>query len=235
MTMMAGAPWLQNPHKRTIRAPVNTMDKSTIVSIYPKFTREIKHTIQPGVFEINAGTLTKPAILVVGPSSWWRELDDEQPLLEIPVSSIQVADSFVKDYSNGLLANNGSEAMPGLFYIQGALTREQVIKDHQLELNRANDIQRIWFKLLVDIADNLWARSNGNPLTISDDMRLAARELNLNEKPWLQDFTMMTLVNCKFCGYMIRPGYPVCSNCHHVIDEKMYKEMNPNLILGDKK
>jgi hypothetical protein len=228
MSTVGAAPWLnQNVHKRTIRAPINPLDKSTIVSIFPKPIREVKHTIQPGVFVIEPGTFDNPAVLVVGPSSWWRELDDEQPLLEIPVSSIQIADSVVKDYANGLLASNMADCMPGLFYLTGEKTSEQVLKDHKVQLARALVCQRTWYKALVDIGDQLWARSNGNPLTISDDMRLAARELNLNEKSWLADFTMMTLVNCKFCGTLLKPGFPVCASCHHVVDEIAYKTMNP--------
>ena len=109
-------------NRRTIRAPVNPMDKSTVVSILPKQIYERKITIQPGVFEIKPGTFENPAILVVGPSSWWREVDIEQPLLEIPVSSIQVADSIVTDYCNGLLACNMDTLMPGLFYLPGEFT-----------------------------------------------------------------------------------------------------------------
>ena len=119
MALVGEFPGLNQMHRRTIRAPVNPMDKSTIVSILPKFISERKATIQPGTFEITPGSFEKPALLVVGPSSWWREIDENQPLLEIPVSSIQVADSVVKDYCNGLLACNMSDMMPGLFYLPG--------------------------------------------------------------------------------------------------------------------
>src|SRR5258708_5829755 len=105
--------------KKTIRATPNPLDKSTIVSIYPKGFREVNPTIQPGVFQLEPGSYDKPAILVVGTSSWWRELDEDQPLLEIPCSSIQVADSVVKDYSLGLLGCQMGTAQPGLFFIPG--------------------------------------------------------------------------------------------------------------------
>src|SRR6187200_2386767 len=96
-------PGINQVNRRTIRAPVNSLDKSTVVSILPKRIYETKITIQPGVFEIAPGSMEHPSVLVVGASSWWREVDVDQPLLEIPVSSIQVADSIVKDYCNGLL------------------------------------------------------------------------------------------------------------------------------------
>lgn len=229
MTSIGSAPW-QNVHRRTIRAPINPLDKSTIISIFPKSIRETKPTIQPGIFEIGPGTYDKPAILVVGPSSWWREIDDEQPLLEIPVSSIQIADSVVRDYANSLLASNGADCAPGLFYIMGPKTVDQIKKENKAELDKALASQRKWYTELVKVGDILWARSNGNPLSISDDMRLAAQELNLKEKPWLVDFTTMTMVNCKFCGTLARPGFPICPSCKHVIDEEAYKRMNPKQV-----
>src|ERR1700682_3034442 len=80
--------------RRLIRTSKNPLDKCTIVSIFPKAIDEVKHTIEPGKFHIAAGTFEEPAILVVGSSSWWKDIDVDQPMLEIPVSSIQIADSI---------------------------------------------------------------------------------------------------------------------------------------------
>ena len=111
-------PGLNQANRRTIRAPVNPLDKSTVISILPKPISERKATIQPGMFELPPGTFENPSILVVGTSSWWREVDENQPLLEIPVSSVQVADSIVRDYCNGLLACDMAEKMPGISTFQ---------------------------------------------------------------------------------------------------------------------
>ena len=117
-------PGMAPSNRRTIRAPVNPLDKSTVVSILPKPISERKATIQPGTFELPPGSFDKPSILVVGPSSWWREVDEGQPLLEIPVASVIIADSIVKDYCNGLLACDMGDRMPGLFYLPGIFTVE---------------------------------------------------------------------------------------------------------------
>src|SRR5215471_19343385 len=203
-------PLMSDLKRRAIKAPVNPLDKSTVVSIFPKYILERKCTIQPGIFEIQPGSYDKPAILVVGPSSWWKEVDDNQPLLEIPHSSIQIADSIVRDYCNGIVACNMGENMPGLFYVPGAkmnpkgevdakATLTWIKEEHKEELEVANTKQRNWFTALVRMADALWSRSNGNPLTISDEMKLAARELNLVNKEWLKDSQVMELVRCKAC------------------------------------
>src|SRR5258706_9506503 len=113
-------------NRQTVRAPVNPLDKSTVVSIYPRAIEETKYTIQPGVFKIPAGSYKEPSTLVVGPSSWWKELDESQPLLEIPVSSITIADSIVRDYCNGILCCNMGDATPGLFFIPGEHTVTQI-------------------------------------------------------------------------------------------------------------
>jgi len=201
--------------RRTIRAEVNPLDKSTVVSIFPKELHEYKPTIMPGDFHIPAGRFENPSVLVVGPSSWWRDIDPDQPLLEITNSSIQVADSIVRDYCNGYIGCDMAESMPGLFYLPGDHSVKKVVTEFKAHLDRAKKRQDNWFRSLVKIADILWARSNGNPITIMDDMRLAARELGL-DKEWIKDFHAAELIRCQACGNMRNPAYPVCAVCKWV-------------------
>lgn len=224
--MAVGAGVIGDWKRRTIRGPVNPLDKSTIVSVYPKEVHELKATIQPGLFHINPGSAQKPELLIVGPSSWWRDVDEEQPLLEIPVSSIQIADSVVKDYCNGIFGCNMEDAMPGLFYVPGAkldaannpdypATLAWIQKDFAGEIKNAIARQIKWYGNLIKTADSLWARSNGNPLAVSDDMRMAAKELGLSStKDWMKDFQMVDMVRCKACGSLKNPEYPICASCH---------------------
>lgn len=218
-------PLLSDIKRRTIRAPVNPLDKSTVVSVFPKHIIERKVTIQPGVFEIQPGTYERPAILVVGPSSWWKDIDENQPLLEIPHSSIQIADSIVRDYCNGLVACDMADNMPGLFFIPGEWTVEKLFKEKQGELELAKRKQKNWYTALVRMADALWSRSAGNPLAVSDDMKMAARDLNLIGKEWLKDSQIMDLVRCQACGALKNPLYPICSNCKAITDKKKAEEL----------
>jgi len=213
-------------NKQAVRAPVNPMDKSTVVSILPKLVNEVKHTIQPGQFTILPGSYEKPAFLVVGSSSWFRDVDENQPLLEIPISSVLIAESIVKDYCNGMLACDMADAMPGLFFVPGVIDYAKLIKEHKSLLDRAVARQKNWFTNLVKLADSLWARSNGNPLAIAFDMKLAARELGLKEKPWLKDFvTIDEMVPCTICGTLRNINFPMCPNCKTILDEKKFKEL----------
>ena len=200
--------------RRIVRAMKNPMDKCTLVSIFPKETEpEKKPTIEPGTFQIPVGTYENPGILVIGGSSWWKDYDPEQPMLEIPVSSISVADSIIKDFCNGLLGCNMGDAMPGFFFAMGEHTVLDIKTNFKMKLAEAKMKQDNWFKVLVRLADSLWARTGGNPLSIMDEMRLAARELNLNDKPWLKDFQVAELVRCNACGNLKNPAYPVCPTC----------------------
>lgn len=218
-------PGLHQMNRRTIRATVNPLDKSTVVSILPKKISERKATIQPGVFEIEAGSYEKPSILVVGTSSWWREVDENQPLLEIPVSSVQIADSIVRDYCNGLLACNMADMMPGLFYLPGEYTVQKVKTEHPALLIKAKENQKRWFLEIIRVADILWSRSNGNPLSISNDARLACKELNITQKPWLGDQQTAELVRCVACGNLRNNQFPICATCKAIADPELAKKL----------
>jgi hypothetical protein len=201
--------------RRTVKQPVNPMDRATIVSIYPRLIEERKYTIEPGLFVIPPGSYEKPAVCVVGPSSWWREIDEEMPLLEIPVSSIQIAESVVRDYSNGLFMYTPEQSAPGLFYTPGEHTSESIKEKFKTQLDKALRLQRKWYENLINAADALWARSQGNPLTISEDSRLAARELGVaGTKDWMKTFVMVSMVRCKACGSLKNPEFPICATCH---------------------
>lgn len=202
--------------RRMIRSQKNPLDKCTIVSIFPKSISERKYTIEPGLFNIPAGSYENPSTLVVGPSSWWKDYDFEQPMLEIPHSSIQIADSVIVDYCSGLLGFIAGEAMPGLFFILGNISQVDIKLKYKEEIEKAKVKQDSWFKILVRIGDSLWARTNGNPLVIADEMRLAAKSLNINDKPWLKDFITVEMKPCPACGNLRNPMYPVCQSCKNI-------------------
>ena len=226
MSVVGEFPGIAQTQRRAIRAQVNPMDKSTVVSILPKQISERKATISPGFFELAPGTFDAPSILVVGTSSWWREIDENQPLLEIPVSSIQIADSIVRDYCNGLLACNLDDMMPGLFYVPGELTVEKLKKDYMPLLVQAQAKQKRWFMELIRIADILWSRSNGNPLAISTDARIACKELNISNKPWLSDMQTAELVRCIACGSLRNANFPICQTCKAIVDVDLAKKLD---------
>lgn len=214
--------------KRRMQIPmeVNPLDKCTIVSAYPKRIKAEKPTIFPSRFEIAAAADNDYELLVVGPSSWWREIDEHMPLQEIPCSSFQVGSAIVNDFINALLGAKGHSQKPAVFLCLGEYNKATIKtykdkvsgKSFDALLKEALIAQKAYFTELVRIADISWARTNGNPLAISDDARLAAEKLGLKDsKAWMGDFKALELVNCKACGSMVNPNYPICATCHHPI------------------
>lgn len=227
MSTVGAFPGLQQMLKMPRKAPVNPMDKASIVSIFPREIKEVKHTIQPGVFIIPPGTKERPSLLVVGPSSWWKELEDEMPPLEIPHSSLQIAHSVVYDWANGLFCCNMSDKMPGIFYVPGEISLGDFKSNKQLvaQIELAYTKQKAWFGELIKQADVVWSRTNGNPLTITEDMKLAAMELGYKDKPWLKDTLQLAMINCPACGALVNPGYPVCGSCKAIINKQKAEEL----------
>lgn len=220
--------------RRTVRAPVNPMDKSTVVSIYPRRIEERKVTIEPGLFVVEPGSVEKPSVLVVGPSSWWKDVDENQPLLEISHSSVVVAESVVRDYCNGLIACDMGENMPGLFFLPGVWDANKLAKEANEDgmkaramLKEAERKQRNWYLALIRMADALWSRSNGNPITIDEHMKLAAQSLGIAAtKDWCKDHVASEMVRCKACGNLRNPQYPVCPTCKAIDDPVRAKELD---------
>lgn len=219
MSPVGHFPGMGSLNRRTIRQPDNPLDRCTIVSIFPVEIDEKKHTIQPGRFIIPPGEYDKPSLLVVGPSSWWKDMEEDQPPMEIINNSIQVASSVVNDFVVALQDYRNDYAMPGLFFIPGEHNVAAVRSIHKSLLDKYRDIQNRWYNELIKSADALWSRSNGNPLAISDLMRLAARSLGQNTKEWLQDFQQTETVRCKACGVLRNPMYPICANCKTNVPE----------------
>src|SRR4029077_4532765 len=140
-------------------------------------------------------------------------------LLEIPVGSIQVAESIIRDYCNGMLGCNMGDSMPCLLFVLGEHTAMEIKLKYKTKLDEVKAKQDNWYRILVRLADSLWSRTSGNPLAIWDEMRLAARSLNLNDKPWLKDYQQAELVRCFACGNMRNESYPICPTCK-TIDPK---------------
>ena len=221
---MAATNVFASSNKRTIRSEPNEHDKATIVSIYPRDIKEVKHTIVPGTFKIPAGTVTKPSITVIDPSSWFRDMGEDMPNIEIPNNAVVVAKSIVQDYCSGMLMAT-KDASPGLFFIAGEWTLEEIKTKYKDAFNKAVIGQNVWFKRLVDLADAGWAQTNGNPKAISDLMRMAATELGVGDKDWMKSSIVASMIKCAACGNLRNPDFPICGSCNRIIDVEKAKKL----------
>jgi hypothetical protein len=207
------------------KAPYDADDKATIVSIYPVKIIERKPGLFPGVFTVEPGYANAPSILVVGPSHWELPLYQDNRAVEMTVSAIRVARSIVDDYTKSVFAY-ANDSMPGLFALKDAHTADDILKNYQKDILEAAKKQKSWYEKIIKSADVMWARTDGNPLAIPNDARLAAEQLGLADgKAWMQDFKTLQMVDCPACGSPRKGNFPVCSNCRTILDPKKYKEM----------
>lgn len=204
--------------ERVERMPINPLDKSTVVSIFPDVIERVIPTIQPSNYRIEAGSYEHPAVLVVESASWWRRAVD-MPSTEIPTGSMQVARSLSEDYIRAMIETEFEHAEPGLFWVAGSFTSPEIGIKFKARLEIARERQKNWFMNLVKRADIDWTRTQGNPLCISTLSKMAAEQLNLKDKPWMKDFSTIQMVNCPACGVLKNPVYPICANCRTNIDE----------------
>lgn len=214
--MIGSFPNMRELSRRTVRGPVNPIDKSTLVSIYPKPIHFKNVTLSPGRWYLAAGSAENPSVLTIGPSSWFRDVGLDEPLIEIVQSSVQIAESLCKDYMNGIFACNMVDAMPGLFFVPGKMLQETIRKDFADLLSTAIKHQDNYYRTLIKYGDALWARSNGNPLAINDEMRMAAKALGAQDKEWMKDFSSTGMVRCFACGDFKSPDFPICKSCHSI-------------------
>lgn len=198
--------------KQKIRALINPLDKATIVSVFPLPITDVKHTIFPGKFVIPAGSYENPSRLVISPSSWWKEEVDSKPDIEVPISAVAIANSVIVDSCLSMIETR-LDSMPGVFFIPGEIELSEIKSKYKGELEKAKTKQKAWFTQLVRIADGLWANSNGNPLVIANEMRVAALDLGLLDKPWYRDVQMTEMIKCPMCGALKHPDYPRCQQC----------------------
>lgn len=232
---VGAAPWEVLHNKRRItKLPVNPLDRSTIVSIYPKDIYETKETVFPNTWLIKGAGNSDFELTVIGPSSWWKELSPDEPPLEIPVSSISMANSIINDWANGLDCCNMGDRKPGLFFVPGKHDKKSVMtytdpetgKSFATMLSEAKVKQEAWYAELIKRADILWVRTSGNPLSVSELAKMAALKLGMRDKPWLKDnITISDMSPCPACGQMINKSFPVCANCKSVINKEKAKEL----------
>lgn len=161
----------------------------------------------------------------MGSSSWWKETDENAPLLEIPTGSVLVADSIIKDFCNGLLGCNMGDAMPGLFFVPGEKTQKQILHEHLADLVLAEAHQNHWFDTIIGLASSTWAKIQ-NPLAIPDDARFAARARGREDLPWLGEFRVQQMIPCIACGSLRDPRFPICPSCRRVVDKELYAKLN---------
>lgn len=223
-----------NIGKRTINLlPKNPMDKTTIVSIYPREVVDIKPTLFPARFVIPAAPIDSFSLFIVEGASYFIPSQiAKQPPTEVQVNSMMLAESILRDSIPSMNLVSATHR-PGIFAIPGEYNRITILKYTHADgrkfqdlLEAAKEWQQAYWTDIMNEADYFWSSSNGNPKAIPDDAKLAAKILGMEKtKPWMNNVVASELTNCVACGEMINPKFPVCKFCNRVIDQKKYDEL----------
>lgn len=152
----------------------------------------------------------------------------------IPLLPNELAGAIVFDYCTAQLAysnENGENRSPGLFYVNGKLTAEQVEEQYPELVAAARELQHNWFTRLVEMADDTWNRIRRHD-SIANPQRIACRELGL-EREWDLDPKKLrekllkekaAKKDCPACGSEIKSGIVRCPHCSCILDPKRAKE-----------
>jgi hypothetical protein len=224
-----GYGYLSGNAAKIIRMNPNPYDNSTIVSGYQKEIKSVNYTVFPGTYHIPAAKPNDIQVVHITPGSWFKELEEGQPWLEIPVSSMDMAKSIINDYAIGLLMGELGIKQPAIFWVPGKLTKEEVKEKHKDKIAEAIAMQKLWYQDLINMTDIMWARTNGSPVVVSDDARMAAETLSL-KKAWMENTKAFEMVHCKACGELMNPAFPVCRTCKAVNDPVKAKELGLTFV-----
>lgn len=202
---------------------------ATIVNLLPRVIKEVKPGLHPSEFIIPKGSPEKPGLLIISGDVHHLVNPDilsdskDIQMIKVLIPALQCASSIINDYVQSLIAVDG-ESFPAIFAVKGDYSNPEEVKTKFADkIEEFRVVQNRWFTTLVAIADDTWAKTK-SPQGISDLQRDAANSLQL-KKEWLGP--AVDAEKCKFCGAVA--SSIVCPNCHHVLDEAKYRELNPVL------
>ena len=206
------------------------MSKSTLVSLLPYELKESKPSIIPAEYYIPP--VKNPEkdynILVVNDALGHLYLDSDRGTMAVPIDSAKLAHSIVFDHIYSCIEVNTSLGIhPGLFYVPESCSKEGVAERYKKQLEEARHSQNLWFKKLVDVADDDWSR-NQQHRTISAVQRLAATALKdrIGDRPWnVSVMDAASYKKCPFCTSTISAAALVCPTCSRpLVSDDMLKK-----------
>ena len=187
--------------------------EATVISIVPREVRMHAPGLSPDIFVLPPAAEGDFEILHVKDSFFYvYRLEGEQIRVSEPgeIVARSIVTTFLGDQLG--MTENGA---PGLFWLPGVFSKEEIQAKYKKELDAARSRQVMWFKELVNLADDSWQK-NHLLRAISETQRDAARRLGLR-KEWLVDYKQLT--QCPACGSTLPiPDATVCAQCRTIIN-----------------
>jgi hypothetical protein len=143
--------------------------------------------------------------------------------LTVPVSAIDLARSVVEDWTSAQLETAPPDAMPGLFYVDGIYSVEEVEDEFAQQLEMARNKHTLWCQRLLALADELWTLKPSQR-HLSANMRYAARYLK-TDRVWLKAPRPEDLQKCPACTQNVPSDAVICMHCSAVLNAEKYKNI----------
>lgn len=213
------------------------MGKSTVVSALPFQLTENKPGLFPSRYVIPAAPKGDISTLVVEDACFFEHIpfaDDKIPPRKVPILSDEVARGLCQDYINANLAveftpdPDGTIAVPGIFYVDGAMTPKFVKDNHKAKVDQAQKNTAAWFLRLVKLADDDWQRYHQHK-GITDLQRSACKYLGI-PREWNIDIFELKSSLCWSCKTSVNPEAIICS-CNAILNAAAY-EANKDRYVG---
>lgn len=204
--------------------------KATIVSLLPWEINENKGAgLSPGHFIIPAAPKNGLSVLVVGDSKYHIYIDSDRGSLEQVETALKMAESIVQDYIKSIPFGQGV-GKPGLFFVPGPLSVEDVKKYHAKKLEQYQKSNKEWMNVLIKLSDDEWSK-NRQRQAIPDICRYSAHALGL-DREWARDAVVEETKACKFCTSPIAVSAIICPNCRQILDMQAFKEAGGGAGIG---
>jgi len=199
------------------------MAQATIISVFPFETVEIKPGLARGYFKLPACPEDKDFIVHHFEDSFFTlRLPATTQHINVPVTSIQIARSIVRDFCMSHVCAT-HDAHPGMACLEGKITAPEVISKYKSVVEDIQAKQIRWFEELLKQAQNDWEQFHNQGL-ISFHQRYAARKLNY-DAPWLIDYNPAAeLKECPACFENIHIKAIRCPKCLAILDMKKAAE-----------
>jgi hypothetical protein len=197
----------------------------TVVSLMPIPITEDKPHMIPANFRIDAAEDGDFSILHVEEGIHYIP----NPIIEEgkPGSSFkqttnpaEMARSICDDFNTAQIGL-GEDAGPGLFWLEGRLSKTVILVDNADAIAYYRARQNNWFRSLVTLADNDWEK-NKSRIAVSDLQRAAAKALGIR-KDWV-DLSTQETVNCPMCKSFINPTAVICGFCKYIVKPDLYNK-----------
>lgn len=198
----------------------------TVVSCCPFEIKEWKPSVQPETFLIPAAPDNGVSVLHVDKTKRvdYRLNPSGEGITElVPIEDEEMCRSIINDYCIAQLIGSTPESGPGLFFVEGKHTAEEVEILFAAEIKIARQRHQNWCIALVRLADDDWQNYHQYKF-IGDPQIMAAHYLNI-QREWLVKPQEIAQVKCPACMSYVNSRAVICLNCKYILKPEEHSKL----------